>query len=70
MSERELIPGGTDIAVTEENKEEYVEHMVKWRVERGVSEQTGSIVRGFNEVTVICCSIDCLLEGVSGKGIF
>ncbi|KAK3702896.1 hypothetical protein QZH41_014166, partial [Actinostola sp. cb2023] len=50
VTERELIPGGIDIAVTEENKAEYVNEMVTWRVERGVSEQAESIVRGFNEV--------------------
>ncbi|XP_031568245.1 E3 ubiquitin-protein ligase HECW2-like [Actinia tenebrosa] len=50
VTERELIPGGVDIAVTEANKTEYVNEMVKWRVERGVSEQMQSIVRGFNEV--------------------
>ena len=36
--------------VSEENKHEYVEQMVRWRVERGVAEQTESIVNGFNEV--------------------
>jgi len=51
VTERELIPGGKDIAVTEENKGDYVKEMVKWRVERGVSEQMESIVRGFNEVS-------------------
>ena len=50
MTERELIPGGKAIEVTEENKHEYVEQMVRWRVERGVAEQTESIVKGFNEV--------------------
>ena len=50
MTERELIPGGKEIEVTEENKQEYVDQMVRWRVERGVAEQTESIVKGFNEV--------------------
>ena len=50
MTERELIPGGKEIEVTEENKHEYVEQMVRWRVERGVAEQMESIVKGFNEV--------------------
>lgn len=50
VTERELIPGGKDIEVTEENKNEYVEQMVRWRVERGVAEQMESIVKGFNEV--------------------
>ena len=50
VTERELIPGGKEIEVTEENKHEYVEQMVRWRVERGVAEQMESIVKGFNEV--------------------
>jgi E3 ubiquitin-protein ligase HECW2 len=31
-------------------KKECIEKMVKWRLERGVTEQTESVVRGFNEV--------------------
>ncbi|CAL4116934.1 unnamed protein product, partial [Meganyctiphanes norvegica] len=37
---------------------EYLERMVRWRLERGVSEQTESLVRGFYEV------IDPRLVGV------
>ncbi|XP_055616369.1 E3 ubiquitin-protein ligase HECW2 isoform X1 [Toxorhynchites rutilus septentrionalis] len=48
--ERELKPGGKNIPVTEKNKREYLERMVKWRLERGVQEQTESLVRGFYEV--------------------
>lgn len=36
--------------VTERNKKEYIDRMVRWRVERGVQEQTQSMLRGFNEV--------------------
>ena len=50
MTERELKPNGRNIAVTEKNKKEYIERMVKWRVGRGVVEQTASLVRGFREV--------------------
>ena len=50
VTERELVPDGKNIEVTERNKHEYVEQMVRWRVERGVAEQTESIVNGFNEV--------------------
>uniref|UniRef100_A0A803YQV4 HECT-type E3 ubiquitin transferase n=1 Tax=Meleagris gallopavo TaxID=9103 RepID=A0A803YQV4_MELGA len=32
------------------NKKEYIERMVKWRIERGVVQQTESLVRGFYEV--------------------
>lgn len=48
--ERELKPGGKSIGITEKNKKEYLERMVKWRLERGVQEQTESLVRGFYEV--------------------
>ncbi|XP_071479758.1 E3 ubiquitin-protein ligase HECW2-like, partial [Diadema antillarum] len=50
LTERELKPNGKNIAVTEKNKKEYIEKMVRWRIERGVSEQTDSLVRGFYEV--------------------
>lgn len=48
--ERELKPGGKNTVVNEKNKKEYLERMVKWRLERGVQEQTDSLVRGFYEV--------------------
>ncbi|XP_072943876.1 uncharacterized protein Hecw isoform X2 [Epargyreus clarus] len=48
--ERELKAGGRDVAVTERNKKEYLERVVRWRVERGVAEQTEWLVRGFHEV--------------------
>ncbi|KAI5745050.1 hypothetical protein M8J76_007751 [Diaphorina citri] len=48
--ERELKPGGRNIAVTEKNKKEYIERIVRWRLERGVADQTESLVRGFYEV--------------------
>jgi len=46
----ELKPGGADIAVTEENKEEYIRLMIDWRFSRGVKEQTRAFLDGFNEV--------------------
>lgn len=51
MTERELKSGGANTAVTEKNKKEYIERMVKWRVERGVVQQTEALVRGFYEVS-------------------
>ncbi|XP_053507799.1 E3 ubiquitin-protein ligase HECW1 [Ictalurus furcatus] len=50
VTERELKSGGANIQVTEKNKKEYIERMVKWRVERGVVQQTQALVRGFYEV--------------------
>ncbi|XP_032582305.1 E3 ubiquitin-protein ligase HECW2 isoform X1 [Drosophila sechellia] len=48
--DRELKPGGKNIIINEKNKKEYLERMIKWRLERGVQEQTESLVRGFYEV--------------------
>uniref|UniRef100_A0AAY4BG67 HECT-type E3 ubiquitin transferase n=1 Tax=Denticeps clupeoides TaxID=299321 RepID=A0AAY4BG67_9TELE len=50
VTERELKSGGSNIQVTEKNKKEYIERMAKWRVERGVVQQTEAMVRGFYEV--------------------
>lgn len=51
VTERELKSGGANTPVTEKNKKEYIERMVKWRVERGVVQQTEALVRGFYEVS-------------------
>uniref|UniRef100_A0A3Q3J4J4 HECT-type E3 ubiquitin transferase n=1 Tax=Monopterus albus TaxID=43700 RepID=A0A3Q3J4J4_MONAL len=50
VTERELKSGGSNLQVTEKNKKDYIERMAKWRVERGVVQQTEAIVRGFYEV--------------------
>ncbi|XP_034028892.1 E3 ubiquitin-protein ligase HECW1 [Thalassophryne amazonica] len=50
VTERELKSGGSNIQVTEKNKKDYIERMAKWRVERGVVQQTEALVRGFYEV--------------------
>lgn len=49
--ERELRPGGRELAVTERNKKDYLERLVRWRVQRGVADQTEWLVRGFHEVS-------------------
>ena len=48
--EKELKSGGKNLAVAEKNKKEYIDRMVKWRLERGVSDQTEHLVKGFYEV--------------------
>ena len=48
--EKELKPGGLDIPVEEDNKQEYIDLMVKWRMDRGVSQQMESLVKGFREI--------------------
>ena len=51
MKEKELKPRGGEIGVTEENRREYIDLMVQWRLGRGVHEQTES----FRKVGVSTC---------------
>ncbi|EDV25574.1 uncharacterized protein TRIADDRAFT_23972 [Trichoplax adhaerens] len=46
----ELKTGGSDIKVTDENKEEYINLMSHWRFTRGVEDQTKAFMEGFYEV--------------------
>ncbi|KAM8830943.1 E3 ubiquitin-protein ligase Itchy-like isoform 2-T2 [Synchiropus picturatus] len=50
ITTHDLKPGGEDIQVTEENKEEYIRLVAEWRLSRGVEEQTQAFLDGFNEV--------------------
>uniref|UniRef100_A0A914S892 HECT-type E3 ubiquitin transferase n=1 Tax=Parascaris equorum TaxID=6256 RepID=A0A914S892_PAREQ len=50
--ERELIPNGKSQMVTEENKDTFISLMVKWRIERGVEEQSRALLKGLHEVGI------------------
>ncbi|XP_015912196.1 E3 ubiquitin-protein ligase Su(dx) [Parasteatoda tepidariorum] len=50
IQSHELKPGGGEIRVNEENKDEYLRLMTDWRFSRGQEEQTKSFLDGFNEV--------------------
>ncbi len=50
LVERELKAGGKNVPVTEKNKKDYIERMIRWRLDRGVADQAESLVRGFYEV--------------------
>lgn len=50
VEQHDLIEGGSEIKVTEENKEDYINKMTNWRFTRGVEEQTKAFLEGFNEV--------------------
>lgn len=50
ITEVELKTGGKDVQVTEENKEEYIELMMQWRLTRGQEAQTRHFLEGFSEV--------------------
>ncbi|KAF8969807.1 ubiquitin-protein ligase [Flammula alnicola] len=46
----ELKPGGADVPVTEENKKEYVESVVEYRISKRVKEQFEAFMSGFSEL--------------------
>ncbi|KAF8334176.1 uncharacterized protein EI90DRAFT_3051375 [Cantharellus anzutake] len=46
----ELKPGGADVPVTEENKKEYVETVIEYRIVRRVKEQFDAFMSGFSEL--------------------
>ncbi|CAF4528584.1 unnamed protein product [Rotaria sp. Silwood1] len=48
--EKELKPDGKNCQVTERNKREFLDLIIKWRIERGVQEQIDCFVRGFYEI--------------------
>jgi len=50
MTTEDLIPGGRDTDVTNENKKEYVDLMVKWRIEKRIAEQFQAFKEGFHEL--------------------
>uniref|UniRef100_A0A060T4D3 E3 ubiquitin-protein ligase n=1 Tax=Blastobotrys adeninivorans TaxID=409370 RepID=A0A060T4D3_BLAAD len=46
----DLKPGGRDIPVTNDNKNEYVELVTEWKISKRVEEQFNAFVTGFNEL--------------------
>lgn len=50
VTSHDLKKGGSNMLVTEENKEEYIGLMAEWRFSRGVEDQTKAFLDGFNEV--------------------
>lgn len=46
----ELKPGGADIPVTQDNKKDYVDLIVEYRIQKRVQEQFEAFMSGFNEL--------------------
>lgn len=46
----ELKPGGADVEVTEDNKKDYVDAVVEYRISKRVREQFEAFMSGFNEL--------------------
>ena len=50
LTVEDLIPNGRNIDVTNDNKKEYVDLMVKWRIEKRIAEQFQAFKEGFHEL--------------------
>lgn len=50
VTDYELIPGGRNIRVTEENKHEYVDRIVEHRLTTAIRPQINAFLEGFNEL--------------------
>ncbi|KAK4195925.1 hypothetical protein QBC40DRAFT_288220 [Triangularia verruculosa] len=50
MSVEDLKPNGRNIEVSDANKKEYVDLMVKWRIEKRIAEQFQAFKEGFQEL--------------------
>ncbi|RCN25565.1 HECT-domain protein, partial [Ancylostoma caninum] len=48
--EKELLPNGAELEVADQNKEEFISLMVKWRVERGIQRQSRALLRGLHQI--------------------
>ncbi|KAG9018720.1 hypothetical protein FRB90_010334 [Tulasnella sp. 427] len=46
----DLKPGGADVPVTEENKKDYVDCVIEYRIQKRVKEQFDAFMSGFNEL--------------------
>lgn len=46
----DLIPDGRNIAVTDENKQEYIKKVVEYRLQTSVREQMDNFLQGFHEI--------------------
>lgn len=46
----ELRPGGKEIKVTDENKDEYIQRVMEWRFINRVKKQMDQFLSGFNEL--------------------
>lgn len=50
VTDFELIPGGRDIRVTEDNKHEYIDKVAEHRLTKAIQPQINAFLEGFNEL--------------------
>ncbi|CAD6188549.1 unnamed protein product [Caenorhabditis auriculariae] len=69
--EKELVEGGAELRVTEENKDEFVRLMCKWKAGKGVEESSTVLLSAFYQVIdksiVGILSVDQLRVALSGN---
>lgn len=51
--ESELLPDGKTLLVTDQNKEEFISLMTKFRIERNIGEQMKALTRGLYSVKLL-----------------
>ncbi|PAV87687.1 hypothetical protein WR25_07992 [Diploscapter pachys] len=49
LDEKELLPGGKNLVVTDENKADFIDLSVKWKTEQSTSSRMKTIIRGLHE---------------------
>lgn len=57
MRRVELKPGGADVPVTNENREEFVRLMTQYYLDKSVASQFSAFAIGFHEVCSRCASV-------------
>ena len=59
----ELIPGGSDIAVTAENRQEYIQLMCKYKLDKQIAAQSRAFFHGLSDLIDSKCT--CSLPHLS-----
>ena len=64
----DLIPGGSDIAVTAENRQEYIQLMCKYKLDKQIAAQSRAFFHGLSDLIDSKCT--CSLPYLSSIIIF
>ncbi len=58
LKTRELKPGGSNIAVTNSNRQEYVDLYTKWVLQDSIPTQFAAFSEGFHQVILSCSAVN------------
>jgi len=56
----DLIPGGSDIAVTAENRQEYIQLMCKYKLDKQIAAQSRAFFHGLSDLIDSKCTYSVL----------